>query len=159
MRKKLILIAGVLAALLLILILVIITRPEDFRVSRSTTINAPPVAVFAQVNNFHQWDAWSPWAKLDPNCKVEFEGPASGTGSVFKWSGNNEVGEGSQTIIESRPPELIRIRLEFTKPFEAANDVEFTFQPADGGTLVIWSMSGKNNFVGKAISLVMTARP
>lgn len=81
------------------------------------------------LNDFHKWDAWSPWAKLDPNCKVTFEGPASGKGAGFTWAGNNEVGEGRQTIVESRPSELVRVKLEFLKPIAANNDVEFTFKP------------------------------
>jgi len=144
-----------LALILVVLAVVIATRPDDFRIARSATMNATPSAVFEQVNDFHKWDAWSPWAKLDPNSKVSFEGPAAGTGSIFKWSGNSEVGEGKQTIIESRSNDLIHIKLEFIRPFAATNDVEFTFKPEGANTLVTWTMSGKNNFIGKAFSLVM----
>ncbi len=144
-----------LAAVIVVLLIVIVTRPEDFRLTRSATMAAPPNVVFDQVNDFHKWDAWSPWAKLDPNCKVTFDGPASGKGAGFAWAGNNEVGEGRQTIVESRPGELVRIKLEFLKPFAANNDVEFTFKPEGAGTKVTWVMSGKNNFIGKAFSLVM----
>src|SRR5579871_5412323 len=126
-------------------------QPEDFRIVRAATISAPAEDVFAQVNDFHNWEAWSPWAKLDPAAKNSFEGPSSGTGAIFKWSGNDQVGEGKMTLTESRPPERIAIQLEFIRPFAATNDVEFTFHPASGQTIVTWSMSGKNNFVGKAI--------
>ncbi|MFZ4765766.1 MAG: SRPBCC family protein [Roseimicrobium sp.] len=152
MIKKLLLI---LVAIIAALIVVVTTRPDDFRFSRSTNIAAPPTVVFEHVNDFHKWDAWSPWAKLDPNSKATFEGSPSGQGAIFKWAGNGEVGEGQQTIVESRAPELVRIKLEFTKPFTATNDVEFTFKPEGSGTRVTWTMSGKNNFIGKAISLVM----
>jgi hypothetical protein len=87
--------------------------------------------VFAQVNDFHNWEAWSPWAKLDPAAKATFEGPHPGKGAIFRWAGNEEVGEGSMTITESRPSELIKIKLEFLKPFEATNTAEFTL-PACG---------------------------
>jgi hypothetical protein len=80
------------------------------------------------VNDFHNWEAWSPWAKLDPAAKATFEGPSAGTGAIFKWAGNKEVGEGSMTITESRPSDLIRIKLEFLRPFEATNSAEFTFK-------------------------------
>src|SRR5262249_6149457 len=111
--------------------------------------------VFAQVNDFHRWAAWSPWAKLDPNAKNTFEGPSEGTGSVFRWAGNNEVGEGSMTITESKPHERVRIRLDFVKPYEGTSDAEFTFRPEGNQTAVTWSMEGKNNFIGKAICLFM----
>jgi Polyketide cyclase / dehydrase and lipid transport len=107
------------------------------------------------VNDFHNWEAWSPWAKLDPAAKATFEGPSTGTGAIFKWTGNKEVGEGSMTITESRPSDLIRIKLEFLRPFEATNSAEFTFKPEGNRTAVTWSMEGKNNFIAKAVCLFM----
>src|SRR5262245_42636555 len=106
-----------LVVLIGIFVVVVATRPSEFRVSRSAKMTAPPATVFEQVNDFHQWEAWSPWAKLDPNVKNTFEGPAAGTGAIFRWAGNNEVGEGAMTILESRPSELVSIKLEFIKPF------------------------------------------
>lgn len=132
---------------------VVATRPSDFRVTRSAVMNAPAEAIFAQVNDFHKWEAWSPWAKLDPAAKNSFEGAASGQGAGFRWDGNKDVGAGAMTIEESRPNELIRIRLEFFKPFKGVNTAEFTFAPQNDGTLVTWSMYGKNNFIAKAIGL------
>ncbi len=152
MIKKILLGLAVLVAILLI---VIVRQPDEFSVSRSATIAAPPAAVFAQVNDFRKWDAWSPWAKLDPDSKVAFEGAESGKGAIFKWSGNHEVGEGSQEIVESRPGELVRIRLDFVKPFAGTSDTEFAFKPEGEGTLVTWTMSGKNDFISKCISLIM----
>lgn len=143
-----------LAVLLVALLIFIALRPADFRVSRSATIAATPADVFAHVNDFHQWEAWSPWAKLDPNSTASFEGPSSGTGALFRWSGNREVGEGAMTILESRPPDRIRIQLDFLRPFVGTNDVEFTFQPQGANsTAVTWSIAGKNNFMSKAVGL------
>src|SRR5262249_6052217 len=78
-----------------------------------------------------------------------------GTGAIFKWSGNDEVGEGKMTLTESHLPDSITIKLEFVRPFAATNDVEFTFQPVGDQTSVTWAMSGKNNFMSKAICLFM----
>ncbi|MBX7255240.1 MAG: SRPBCC family protein [Candidatus Hydrogenedentes bacterium] len=134
----------------------IATRPAEFSVSRSATTSAPPSAVFAQVNDFHKWDAWSPWAKRDPNMKTTHEGPASGVGAMYSWNGNKDVGEGRMTILESIPDELIRIKLEFIKPFAATNTTVFTFKPRNNGTEITWTMSGQNNFMAKAFQLVMS---
>jgi hypothetical protein len=145
-----------LVAVIAVLAVFIASRPSDFRVSRSETMRAVPAAVFAQVNDFHKWDAWSPWIKLDPNATVRFEGPESGEGAKFFWSGNAEVGEGGMTLVESKPDERVKIRLDFVKPFAGTADAEFTFEPvATNETKVTWSMSGKNNFGAKAISLVI----
>jgi hypothetical protein len=67
--------------------------------------------------------------------------------------GNKDVGEGRMTIVESRPGELIRFKLEFLEPFAATNSAEFTFQPEGGGTRVTWTMQGQSNFIGKALHL------
>jgi uncharacterized protein YndB with AHSA1/START domain len=142
-----------LAVIVVVLVVIVALQPSEFRVVRSATISAPPPAVFAEVNDFHKWEAWSPWAKLDPAAKNSFDGPAAGTGAIFNWSGNNEVGEGRMTITESRPSDLIRIKLDFTKPFEATNTTEFTFKPEGNQTVVTWSMFGTNNFVAKAFCL------
>ena len=144
-----------LAIFLILFIGVVSMQPADFRVARTATIAAPAPAVFAQVNDLHNWEAWSPWAKLDPAMKQSYEGPSSGTGAVYKWAGNSEVGEGSTTITESRPNELVRMKLEMLKPFAATNDVEFTFKPAGDQTDVTWSMAGQKNFMFKAIGLFM----
>src|SRR3954451_5456748 len=127
MVKKIVIgVAAAIAALVVLMVIVVAMQPEDFRVSRTAKMNAPPSSVFAQVNDYHNWDAWSPWAKLNPNAKVTFEGPSSGTGAKFSWSGNDKVGEGRQTIVESKPDELVRIKLEFEKPFKGDSTAEFT---------------------------------
>jgi uncharacterized protein YndB with AHSA1/START domain len=134
---------------------IVVTRPSEFHVTRSLAMSAPASTVFAQVNDLHKWKAWSPWAKMDPNATETHEGPVSGTGSIMRWAGNMKVGEGSMTIVESHPNDLIRFRLEFLKPMAATNTAEFTFKPQGNQTLVTWSMSGHNNFIGKAMSLIM----
>jgi hypothetical protein len=130
------------------------TRPAEFRVTRTASFAAPAPAVFAQVNELRKWEAWSPWAKKDPQMKQSYEGPAAGAGAVTSWVGNKDVGEGRMSIVESRPAELVRFKLEFFKPFAATNSAEFTFKEQGGRTAVSWSMSGRNNFVGKAMSVV-----
>lgn len=150
---KIILIA--LAVIALVFVVIVAMQPSEFRIARSATMSAPAPVVFAQVNDFHNWEAWSPWAKLDPSAKNSYEGPPAGPGAVFKWAGNNEVGEGSTTITDSRPSEFIRIRLEFLRPFKATNTVEFSFKPEGEQTAVTWTMFGTNNFIGKAVGLFM----
>lgn len=130
--------------------------PSEFRVERSAKIGAPPEKVFALVNDLHKWNDWSPWAKLDPNAKNGFEGPDAGVGASFNWDGNDEVGAGKMSVVESKPNELVRLKLEFTRPMQGSNDTTFTFKPDNaGGTLVTWTNSGHNNFIGRAVCVFM----
>jgi uncharacterized protein YndB with AHSA1/START domain len=145
----------ILVVIIAVLAFIISRRPDDFRVTRSAVMSAPAQTVFEQVIDLHKWEAWSPWAKLDPAAKNSFDGPPSGTGASMSWEGNNKVGKGSMTIMENRPGEFIKFKLEFLKPFKATNTAEFAFKPDGSQTRVTWSMSGKNNFMGKAMSLVM----
>jgi len=145
-----------LVVFVVLFVLLVAMRPAEFRIVRTGTIAAPPEAVFPHVNDFHNWNAWSPWAKIDPTMKQTYAGAPSGTGAIYSWLGNKKVGEGRMTITESRPHDLIRIKLEFLKPFTATNATEFTFTPEGDQTLVTWSMAGKNNFMLKAFGLFMS---
>src|ERR1700741_4416473 len=123
-------ILGAVAAVVVVFLIVVALQPADFKVERSATMRAPAPAAFAQVNDFNNWRAWSPWEKIDPALKRQYEGPQAGTGAIYAWQGNKDVGEGRRTITESRPGELVRIKLEFFKPFAATNSAEFRFNPA-----------------------------
>jgi hypothetical protein len=145
----------VLAVIVVGLAAVIALQPARYRVSRSITIAAPAPVVFAQVNDFHRWSAWSPWEKLDPAMKRTYAGPPAGAGATYSWVGNREVGEGRMTIAESHPSDRIRVDLEFVKPFAGTSVAEFSFRPEGDRTVVTWSMTGDKNFIAKAIHLVM----
>lgn len=144
-----------LAVVVLAFVAFVATRPSHYSYSRSATIPAPPAALFSHVNELRKWDAWSPWAKIDPNMKMTYTGPAAGVGAVSAWAGNSDVGEGSMTIIESRANELVRFRLDFIKPFAGTSTSEFAFKAKGNETVVTWTMSGENGFLGKAFSLFM----
>ena len=156
MIKKILLgIVVVVVVLVVVSICVVALQPSHYHIERSATMNAPAATVFAQVNDFHKWEGWSPWAKLDPTMKQSYEGAPAGTGAVYSWVGNSQVGEGRMTIIESQPSTLVKIKLEFIKPWAATNATNFTFATQGSQTNVKWTMDGENNFVGKAFGLFM----
>lgn len=140
---------------IIVLLALAARQPDDFRITRTGSISAAASAIFPHVNTLQNWDAWSPWAKLDPNAKNSFEGPTEGVGAKMSWVGNNKVGVGSMAITESRPNDFIQFRLEFQKPMKATNIAEFTFTPEGDQTIVTWSMSGSNNFMGKVMGMIM----
>ena len=144
-----------LAAIIIVFATVVAMQPSEFRVARSATIAAPAPIVFAQVNDFHKWRAWSPYDKLDPAMKKTFDGPPSGTGASYSWAGNDHAGVGRATITESRQNELVRIKLDFEKPFAGTAFAEFRFRPDGERTVVEWSLAGENNFIAKAVHIFM----
>jgi len=148
-------ILAIVVVIIIVLVVIVALQPADFRVARSTLVSAPPAAVFAQVNDFHKWNAWNPWGKVDPAMKQNYEGAPAGSGAVYTWTGNKEVGEGRMTITDSRPTDLVQMKLEFYKPFAATNTAEFTFVPEGNQTRVTWSMFGEKNFMAKAVHLFM----
>jgi uncharacterized protein YndB with AHSA1/START domain len=147
-----------LAVLVALFVVVVAMQPSEFHVERTATIAAPPTEVFAQVNDLHKWDAWSPWAKLDPNAKITFEGPESGQGAAMSWAGNDKVGEGKMTVVESRPNEAVKLKVDFVEPFEGTSNSDFAFKPEGDGTAVTWAMSAHHSFMEKAFCLVMNGK-
>lgn len=144
-----------LVVVIVVFAVIVAMQPSTFHIERSVAISAPPAAVFPQVNEARRWEAWSPYAKRDPHMTLTYEGPSAGVGAVYAWSGNREVGEGRSTIVESRPYDLVKFKLEFFKPMKGVNDVTFTFRPEGNQTVVTWSMDGKNNFVARAVCVFM----
>ena len=140
-------------ALVAAVLLYAATRPDTFRVERSVTIQAPPDKVFALINDFHQWERWSPWEKIDPAIQRRYSGAASGKGAVYEWSGNNEVGHGRMEIVESSAPSKAVLQIHFIKPFEARNTVEFTLAAQGGATTVTQPMYGPSPFISKLMGL------
>jgi uncharacterized protein YndB with AHSA1/START domain len=142
-----------LAAIIAIILIVASFQPGEMTVSRSATIAAAPEAVFKVVNDFRQWDSWSPWSKMDPKMTITLEGPPEGAGAKYHWSGNSEVGEGTTTLVESKPSEKVAMRIDMVRPMAGSSDVQFLFAPEGTGTKVTWAMQGKKPFVGKVFGL------
>lgn len=129
------------------------TRPDRFRVQRSIRIDAPREMVYAIVSDFRNFDAWSPWAALDPAMRKTFSGAVRGVGAVYEWQGNGKVGQGRMEITDAVEPARVVIKLDFLKPFEAYNTAEYLLTPSGEGTEFTWAMQGSNNFVSKLMSL------
>lgn len=150
MFKTIIIITGVAIAAILIYAA---TRPDTFRVQRSTSIKASPEKIFPLINDFRQWESWSPWEKVDPEVKRIYSGAASGKGAVYEWDGNNEIGQGRLEIIESTPPSNITFKIDFIKPFAASNRIEFTLVRQGDTTTVTQAMFGPNPYFSKVMGI------
>lgn len=145
----------VLAFAVMALVAFVVTRPDTFRLERSTTIAAPPEAVYPLIADFHRWTAWSPWEKMDAELKRTYGGAESGVGAAYGWEGA-KTGVGRMEIIEATPASRILIKLDFIKPFEAHNTADFAIEPAAGGSKVTWAMYGPQTFMSKLMGLVFS---
>ena len=146
-------IAMVLALLIAALLMYAATKPDSFRIERSTTIKAPPEKIFALINDFHQWEAWSPWEKIDPALKRTYSGAANGVGAVYEWSGNKDIGQGRMEIVESVPSAKVMLKLDFVTPFEAHNKVDFTLAQQGDVTKVTQAMYGPSPYISKLMTI------
>jgi hypothetical protein len=149
---------GILIALIITVAVVLAlaaSKPDTFRVARSTNISARPEKIFPQINDFHHWQAWSPWEALDPNMKKTHSGSPEGQGAVYEWSGNNKAGAGRMEITDSAAPGKVTIKLDFIKPFEGHNVIEFALVPSGDTTNLTWTMTGPCPFAMKIFHVFM----
>lgn len=128
-------------------------QPDSFRVERSIVIKAPAAKIFAEINDFHRWEAWSPWEKIDPAVKRSYSGAEHGVGAVYSWEGNDEIGMGNMRIVESLPSSKLLLDIEFIAPFAAKNKVEFTLVENGDTTTVTQSMYGPSPYLSKLIGV------
>ena len=149
--------AAILIAAVAAVLVLAARKPATFRIARSIRIAAPPERIFALIEDFRAWGAWSPWEKRDPALKRSYGGAPSGRGAVYAWEGNRNVGQGRMEIVDAPAPSRVTIKLDFLKPFKAHNTAEFTLVPegdsAEAVTEVTWAMTGPNIFMGKVMGV------
>lgn len=131
-------------------------RPNTLRVQRRASIKAPPEKIHPLIADFHNWTSWSPWEKKDPALKRTFSGAASGKGAAYAWEGNRDVGSGRMEITDVSTPSKVTINLDFIKPFEGHNVVDFTLQPVGGDTTVTWDMHGPLAYVARIFGIFVS---
>jgi len=149
----LIYVAIALVVLVVALVAYAATKPDAFRVQRSTGINAPAERIFPLIANLKSMNTWNPFVEPDPAIKIAYSGPDSGKGAAHTWSGNSKVGEGRIEITDAAPSSRVTMRLDMLKPMKASNLVEFTLQPTGDSTAVSWAMSGRQPFMAKLMTV------
>ena len=146
----------VVALVVIVVAIVAAFQPATYRAVRTATFAAPPASVFAQANDLKKYQTWNPFGKSDTAATYAYEGPATGMGSILKWSSTGQTGEGTMTIVASRPNEVVRYRLVFIRPMAGAGDMAITLQPQGNQTLVTWSMEGDKAYLAKLMGLFMS---
>lgn len=155
MRKILTIVGAVVLVAIAAILIYASTRPDSFRVERSTAMNAPPEKIFPYIDGLKRWTEWSPYEGRDPAMKRTYGGAESGKGAVYAWDGNETVGKGRMEIVDSTPPHRVVIKLDFLKPFEGHNMAELTVEPKGSQTIVTWAMYGPSTFMTKLVGTFM----
>lgn len=153
--KLLKIIGWIILSLILLIVLLGLVLPKDYEVSRDIVINAPRGVVFKHVGSLKAMDAWNPWSKMDPNMESNFEGEDGTVGSSMSWSGNKDVGQGSNTITAIEANNRIETQLKFIEPFESEAGTYIQLDDAEGGTKVTWGMKGNMAFPWNALAPIM----
>ena len=148
--------AAVIVVAVLAVLALAATKPDTFQVQRSTSIQAPPEKIYPLITDFHRWAEWSPWEALDPAMQRTHSGAPSGTGAVYAWDGNKAVGAGRMEVLGTEPPQHVKIKLDFLRPFEGHNTTDFTLAPQGGATRVTWTMQGPTPFVSKLMQVFVS---
>ena len=141
-------------AFIALLILIGFALPRSHRVEVSTEIDAPQATVFALVNDFRRFTLWAPWTETDPNVRFIFSGNLRGEGATITWDGAI-LGNGTQTITDSRPYDYVGIVMSPGEPGEARS--WFRLAPGVGTTIVHWGFEADYgmNIVGRYFSCML----
>lgn len=125
---------------------------DNYVISRSIIIDAPPSKVFPHVSDFSKWKPWNPFEKPDPDIQVTIT-PAgdSPIGSTYKWK-SEKVGVGAMKITDFRPDEFLKIHIEFEEPVKSSGDAVFKFKEVGNErTELSWTMDGESPYMFKVI--------
>lgn len=117
--------------------------PTKMHIERSIVIKAPKDALFKNVKMFSNIKKWSPWEDKDANMKTSIEGTDGTVGAVYKWVGNNEVGEGEQTIKKIDENKSVETDLHFIKPWESHAAAYTNLNDTTDGVKVSWGFNGE----------------
>lgn len=153
MMKKIIL--GVAAVVALILIYAAFS-PAEYSIQREVVINAPAEKIFPYLNNQKLAEQWGPWLETDPSAKMTYSGPDEGVGAIASWTGGQQLGTGSATIVDSIPNQKVTIKLAYTEPFQMEQLSDYIAEAAGEQTKVIWKVTGQNNFIGRVMCIFVS---
>jgi effector-binding domain-containing protein len=143
----------VVVGLVVLFLLMGLFAKKDYRIERSTMIYAPRDTVFEQVRYFKNFHAWSPWSKIDDNMQWSVEGADGEVGAVYRWKGNDDVGEGAQTL-KSVSPERIDIELAFKEPWENTVPTWFELLEKGDSTKITWIFDMKIPFPWNGLAML-----
>ena len=129
-------------------------QPGAIEIERSIEVAASPADVAPYASDLRRFNEWSPWEGIDPNVQTTYSESSTGVGTWYAWTGDDEVGEGKQTITVSEPGKVVH-DLHFIRPFEDHATSTLTWTGSKGKTTISWAFHQEAGFMTKAANLAM----
>lgn len=126
---------GLIAAGLSAFLLIGLWLPGSWLAESSIEIAADPAVVFVFLEDLSRWEEWTPWGDIESDVTD----PPFGVGAARVWD-DEQLGSGSVTVIESRPPDLLRYRVEMGGRERIIGEIEVV--AVAEGSLVRWREAG-----------------
>ncbi len=140
-----------LAAAVAALLVYAATKPDTFALQRSVLIKAPAAKVYPLISDLKAFNTWNPFLAQDPASKLSYEAITAGKGAAYSWAGDKS-GAGRMEITEATEASKVLVKLDFSKPMEGHNVVEFSLVPQGDATQVTWAMRGPMPYVSKLMT-------
>jgi uncharacterized protein YndB with AHSA1/START domain len=130
-------------------------QPSEMFISRELIVNAPPEKIFEYINNSKKANEWMPWKESDPGLVMNYSGPEAGVNSKSYWDSKGRMGTGEALVVESILNQTVKTQLTYIRPMTMSQLAEVSLHPTNAGTIVRWSVTGKNSFIGRFFCLFM----
>ncbi len=148
------LIFGAVALAIAAVLIFAATKADTFTIQRSQLIQAPPAKIYPLMSDLKAFNTWNPFLAQDPASKLTYGPITAGKGAVYNWVGDKS-GAGRMEIADVVEPSKVMVKLDFTKPMESQNTVEFLLEPQGSATNVTWVMRGPAPYINKVMTVFM----
>lgn len=118
---------------------------SSYHIERSIVIDAPKAMVYDQIRLFKNFHEWSPWSKLDTSMTLTYGGTDGAVGATYSWNGNQDAGEGKQTIT-ALSPDRIELLMDIVRPLQMSIPAYFNITGNAEKTTVTWAIDPKLPF-------------
>lgn len=152
MLKK---VLGGLAIVIALFLAYVAFQPSHFKISREILIQAPPEVIYPHLNNSKLANDWMPWSEKYLGLEIKTSGPEEGVGARSTWDSDTKMGTGEALVVENKENEYVMTKLTYVKPMAMEQLAVTSLHPQENGTIVRWSVTGKNSFVGRLMCTFM----
>lgn len=113
----------------------------SYEVCKSIEISRTQSETIDYLKDYTNWQEWSPWLILEPNCELTFTEEQGKVGSGYQWNGKR-IGTGA-IVLESTQEHRLDMELHFFRPFQSHAKVTFIVMPSSNGCTVEWQMQSR----------------